>query len=106
MSNQSVYVAGPMTGIPEFNYPAFNSAALMLAGRGYEVLNPVTAESENDTGAPQTWEWYMRRALRMVSEADGIALLDGWEASRGATLEVHVGRALGLTVKSLAEWIA
>jgi WhiB family redox-sensing transcriptional regulator len=37
-------VAGPMTGLPEFNYPAFNAAARMLTGFGYDVLNPVDAE--------------------------------------------------------------
>jgi hypothetical protein len=34
------YVAGPMTGIKDFNYPAFNAVAEDLRAQGYEVENP------------------------------------------------------------------
>lgn len=101
----TLYVAGPMTGIPDFNYPAFNAAAAMLAGFGYTVLNPVDAEQHNDTGAPQAWDWYMRHALRMVLDADAIALLPGWENSKGASVEVHVARALGMQAEPLEVWV-
>ena len=37
MSKQRVYVAGPMTGLPDFNYPAFNAEAQRLRGLGYQV---------------------------------------------------------------------
>lgn len=100
-----VYVAGPMTGIVDFNYPAFNSAAIELSRRGLEVLNPVDSEQHNHTGKPQTWEWYMRRALTMVLEANSICLLPGWQDSRGARLEVTVAEALGLDIRPLDEWL-
>jgi nucleoside 2-deoxyribosyltransferase len=101
-----LYVAGPMTGLPEFNYPAFNAAARMLAGFGYDVLNPVDAEQHNPTpGTPQAWDWYMRHALRMVLQADGIALLTGWENSRGAAVEVFVAHALGIDALPLEDWV-
>jgi hypothetical protein len=29
-----IYIAGPMTGLPEFNYPAFNAEAQRLRGLG------------------------------------------------------------------------
>ena len=99
-----LYVAGPMSGLPDFNYPAFNAAERVLRVRGYAVLNPVKAEEHNDTGKPQTWDWYMRHALRMVLDSEGLALLPGWENSRGATLEVQVAKALGLPCKPLSEW--
>jgi nucleoside 2-deoxyribosyltransferase len=101
-----VYVAGPMTGYVDLNYPAFVAAAVELRSRGFEVLNPVDAEQHNDTGKPQTWQWYMRHALRMVTQADGVALLSGWQASKGATLEVQVATALKLDVRPLSEWLA
>ena len=101
-----LYVAGPMTGLPEFNYPAFRAAAEELRTLGYDVLNPVDAEDHNPTpGTPQAWDWYMRHALRMVLDSDGIALLPGWENSRGATLEVHVGEALNLLILPIEEWL-
>lgn len=102
----TIYVAGPMTGYADFNYPAFNAAADALRAFGHTVLNPVDAEKHNDTGAPQAWDWYMRHALRMVLEADALALLPGWEASKGATLEATVAKALGLPVAPLEDWVA
>ena len=102
----TVYVAGPMTGLPEFNYPAFREAATELTLRGYEVLCPVDSELENPTpGVPQSWEWYMRRALAMVVAADGVALLPGWEASRGAQIEVTIAKALGMEIREFDKWV-
>lgn len=99
-----LYIAGPMTGIPDFNYPAFDAAEGELRALGFDVRNPTAAEKHNDTGKPQAWDWYMRHALNMVLEAGGIALLPGWEDSRGATLEVTVGRALRLDIAELGVW--
>jgi len=100
-----LYVSGPMTGLPEFNYPAFRAAAAALSRVGYDVLNPVDAEEHNPTpGEPQAWDWYMRHALRMVLDADGVALLDGWEKSRGAALEVHIACALNLPIRPVEFW--
>lgn len=96
----TIYVAGPMTGYPEFNYPAFRAAGDLLHAAGFQVLLPL----HEDTSKP--WAFYMKHALRMVLEADGLALLDGWEASKGAPLEVHVAKALKLDVRELAGWLA
>jgi hypothetical protein len=94
-----------MTGLPAFNYPAFNSAARRLRVLGYHVLNPVDVEKHTTSSAPQPWEWYMRHALRMVLDADGLALLENWQDSRGATLEVHVAEALALPAQPLLWWV-
>jgi len=100
-----VYVAGPMTGLPDFNYPAFTSAEFQLRERGFDVQNPVASEAENLSGAPESWDWYMRRALRMVTLSDGICLLPGWQASRGVNLEVTVAEALSLDIRPFDEWL-
>lgn len=91
-----VYIAGPMTGIPEFNYPLFNATAKALRAAGVEVRNP----AENDGGsAGESWEFYMRLALRSLLECDEIVLLPGWRDSRGARLEEAVARELGMRVR-------
>lgn len=96
-----LYVAGPMTGIPEYNYPAFDSAAAQLVSAGYACLNPARR------GVVEGWEWsdYLRMALRDVTQATGVALLGGWETSRGALLEIHVANALDMRVEPLDVWL-
>lgn len=95
-----LYIAGPMTGLPAFNYPAFNAAELRLSARGYSVLNP--ARWGLIEGA--TWVDYMRLGIRDVTHADGIAVLPGWEGSRGAFLEVTVARGLELPIRNESDW--
>lgn len=103
---QRVYVAGPMTGLPEFNYPAFRAAASWLRGSGYEVEDP----SENVNPTPDDYHGWLRAGLAQLVTCDIVALLPGWEASGGARLEVNVAASLGLRVYSFREltgtWIA
>lgn len=97
-----LYVAGPMTGLPEHNFPAFFAAEAALTALGYDVLNPAR-HGAGEEG--MTWADYMRRAIPDVLAVDALALLDGWESSRGARLEVHIAETLGMLVKPLAEWV-
>lgn len=101
--SERVYIAGPMTGLPDFNYPAFFAAADMLAAAGYEPINPARTEGREDCS---TWLDYMRASLHDIATADGIALLPGWGDSRGAVLESHLGRDLGLPVQPLDAWLS
>ena len=108
MTRQFIYVAGPMSGYPAYNYPAFMAAekALHATGR-FNVLNPARNEDNNPTpGVPQSWDWYMREALVQVAAADSVALLPGWECSRGARLEVHVAHALAMPTAPLDVWLS
>ncbi len=88
-----LYIAGPMTGHPKFNFPAFHDAARRLRQQGYDVVNPAELETM-DTARP--WEFYARRSIGLlVKECDAVLLLSGWCDSRGALLEAVVARALG-----------
>lgn len=97
-----VYIAGPMTGMPDFNYPAFFAAEKRLQAAGFGTLNPARAEGREYC---RTWLDYMRAGIRDVAACDGIALLPGWQDSRGAALEAHVARSLDLPVKPLDDWL-
>lgn len=100
-----VYIAGPMSGFEDFNYPAFIAAEAELVSRGLDVLNPAKSEEHNTTGKPQAWLWYMRHALRMVADADAVCLLPGWQKSKGASLECDIAEGLGLDIRPYDEWL-
>jgi len=87
-----VYVSGPMTGIEQFNHPAFAAACEVLQQAGYEVESPHLAPEL------ESWEAYIRYDLELLLGCDAIAMLPGWEQSRGARLERLVAEALGLPV--------
>lgn len=106
-----IYVGGPMTGIPQFNFPAFDAAAAELRAMGYTVQSPAEMDDENTRamamaspdGAPgsgsannETWGDFLARDVKLIAdEVDAIALLPGWEKSRGARLETFVGFLCG-----------
>lgn len=96
-----LYVAGPMTGLPEFNYPAFRRAAADLEAAGFQVEDPST----NVNPAPDDYHGWLRAGLAQLITCDAVALLDGWEASVGARLEVNVAATLGLRVRPLRQWL-
>jgi hypothetical protein len=91
-----------MTGLPDLNYPAFMKAAKALRKAGYKVVNP--AELDGDEPC-STWVECLRRDLRWLTICQGIATLPGWKKSKGAKLEIHVGRELGMPVKSLQAFL-
>jgi len=88
-----LYIAGPMTGLPDYNFPAFNTLAAKLRAEGYTVLNP--AESDGGT-TYKPRPFYMRRAIEMLMQADAVVLLPGWLNSKGALLEVEIAQELDL----------
>ena len=96
-----VYIAGPMSGLPDFNYPAFFRAASQLAAVGVEPINPARAESREGAS---TWLDFMRLSLVDIAACDGVATLPGYAASRGASIEVRLADALGLPVRPVEEW--
>lgn len=98
-----IYLSGPMTGLPEYNYPLFRRVAAELRARGHRVYNPAEFPHK---GAPE--EFPIRRAFAAYSsficlEADTIVLLPGWEKSRGATAERALADNCGLEA---IEWAA
>jgi hypothetical protein len=103
-----IYIAGPMTGIEDWNFPAFFEVEKQLKELGYEVINPAHNDGKTleealaSAGTPErpnnSWGYYMRRDLPSVLAVDGICVLPDWQRSKGARLEVQVAQALGLPI--------
>ena len=91
------YISGPMSNLPEFNYPAFHAAAAQLRSEGLEVVNPaeLTEPAEH-----LEWHHYMRADIKALMDCDVVYVLDGWHESKGARIEVNLAYDLGMKVYS------
>lgn len=93
-----VYISGPITGLSEKVYKNnFNSTELYLTGLGYDVINPVSYP----TNPEWKWEDYMKRDIKLLCDCDYIYLLEGWQASDGASLEYVIAKNLGIKTLTL-----
>ena len=87
-----VYLAGPMSGHKDYNYPAFHKAAKRLRAAGHFVLNPAELN-------PPVKDYRQCLAVDLAwicAHAEAIALMPGWENSRGARVEFDLAIALGI----------
>jgi hypothetical protein len=108
-----IYIAGPMTGIPQFNIPAFDAAADHLRSLGHDVVSPAELDDPetraaaliSPDGAPgagsangETWGDFLARDVKLITDGgiEAIAVIPGWDRSRGARLETFVGYLNGL----------
>ena len=93
-----IYLAGQTTGHPELNFPLFHAEAKRLRDSGHEVINPAEINVDPTKG----WQDCMRADIAELVKCEAIAMLPGWQQSRGATLEHHIAMQLGLRVIQLA----
>ena len=113
-----IYIAGPMTGIEHFNAPAFYAAERQLIEAGYSTINPARVDLEerslNTLGmtghedlSAEGFDYgeVIDEALAQVKGCDGVATLDGWEDSTGATVEVAYAYTQGVEVDDLDRWL-
>lgn len=111
----SVYIAGPMSGIENWNFDAFCDAAEVLRREhGFVVYNPAEMDhpaeinrtdpfDRNHVGNPD-WCKYLKRDIHVIiSLVDAVVVIQGWQYSRGASLEVHIAFELGMPVLAYPE---
>lgn len=105
----TVYVAGPMSGIEDYNYPAFREAADSLREFGLDVISPVELDEEDGYdpksapdgfSKPAEYAQFLSRDIQVIVKegVQAIVVLPGWERSGGARTEVTFGQALGLPI--------
>lgn len=94
---KKVYIAGPMSGLPNKNYEAFYKAEELLVSKGYIVFNPARLNDPH----PGTRKQALRNDYRALIECDAVALLPSWENSTGVGRELSIASDLELEVKDL-----
>ncbi len=93
-----VYIAGAMSGKVLFNYPAFFGwAGLIEKEFGCKVLNP--ARQPNFL----SYSEYIKLGLADVRQASAIVMLEGYETSKGAALELDLAQRLKLKIIQQSE---
>jgi hypothetical protein len=98
-----LYIAGPMRGRPEMNFPAFLEAAKTLRERGHEVRCPAEPEPGFD---PHDLRPAIGNVLQWIAtQADALILLPGWEMSLGARAEMATALAVGIPVYRLTDFL-
>lgn len=111
------YLAGPMRGIKEFNFPHFLAVGRDLTEEwGFEVFNPAQHDIDRGfdfSGYDGTEDlseigFDLRQSLGddlefVAREADVVVVLHGWEKSKGARAEVSTALALGIPVVRWAD---
>lgn len=92
-----IYIAGPMRGYPDLNFPVFDSARSMLQSLGHDPISP--ADIDRARGHTDN-RGYAKRDTEIILTCDAICMLNGWTDSVGATAEFFLARWIGLKVYS------
>lgn len=103
------YLAGPMRGYPQQNFPAFFAAALRLRKAGWEIENPAEYDSAagvDPSADPSEWPITIEQMLMVdfdiiIRRAKAIILLPGWQDSVGAKMELAIALHIGLPAFAL-----
>lgn len=115
---KTVYLSGPMTNIPGFNYPKFYEWELFLTTLGAKVHNParivdelcqasrdIFSENLNlnsliKCSEKRKWVEYMSHVSPYVGSADILVQLEDWNDSFGARCELIWAEKFNLNVVS------
>lgn len=89
-----IYIAGPMTGLPNYNFDNFNRVSDEFRAQGWEVHNP----ADHGVSEGATWEDYMAYDLTKVGLCGAMYMLKGWQMSRGACLEQLIATSLKFNI--------
>lgn len=105
-----IYLAGPMRGYPNWNFALFDEIRDQLTQAGHHVFSPAEqcralgylpdedSAYPHQEGGREHLKHVMLCDIACIYAADALALLPGWQTSRGATVEVALAQFLGLTI--------
>jgi hypothetical protein len=109
---KTLYIAGPMSNIPQFNFPLFEAVAVALREDGWTIISPHECDSEETRKSAwaspdgkatmegsESWGECLARDVKMLADGtytadergvtgdkptaiDGIAFLPNWDKSK------------------------
>ena len=100
-----------MTGIPQFNIPAFDEATETLRSQGHTIISPAERDTyetrkgalasktgdHSDLSGAETYGDMLARDMKILAdEVGGIVFLPGWHESRGAKTEAYIALVMNL----------
>jgi hypothetical protein len=95
----TIFIAGPMSGLPAFNHPAFYEAEDLLKNRHpfVEIINPArnVIHAWGGITKAEIWEEYMTISRDQVKQSDIVATL------RGVIEEVALAKENGILITSV-----
>ncbi len=98
--NKSIYISGPMTGIPDLNKANFDQAEDIIADLKHISINPhkLVTKEQQLTG---DWELFMKIDLTEMFKAGCLLMLPNWQISSGASWEFLNAKMLKIPVLNM-----
>ncbi|QWY83206.1 protein of unknown function DUF4406 [Rhizobium phage RHph_X2_24] len=97
---RTIYLSGPMTGLPDLNYPRFHEVSAQLRADGHIVYNPAEFLHHGKFPIRQAFAEY---TSFICNRACTIVMLEGWENSKGANAEKALAENCGLDIVYYSE---
>ena len=96
---KQLYLCGAISSNPNYKKD-FETAYKKLQKAGYAIVSPIYFCNEQ-------WDWddCMRECIRVLSTKKAIAVIGDISNSKGAKLEIEIGRTLGMEIKNVDEWL-
>jgi hypothetical protein len=95
---KKIYLCGPITGDPDYEQHFLKAEEAILNKINSEGLQIKTINPSQFPLKKEPWEICLRYSIRTMLSCDGVALLQGWENSRGCRMELSLAGQLKIPV--------
>lgn len=104
--SKTIYISGPITSNREYYKECFAAAKEFLQDKGYDVIDPsseifdeaIRKAGIEDLKSKEAWLLFLKNDMTLVSESDGIYMLNNWERSGGCNIEYIVAKKFNLPI--------
>jgi len=94
MKDKNCFISGPITNDPDY-FDKFAKAEYEICQLGLQPVNPTKLVPYNKDW---TFEQYIREDIRHLLDCNHIYMLDGWQNSSGAKIELDLANTLKMNI--------